>query len=187
MITVVRRPVIGVIGSGAEEHSIPAAAVGELLAKLGVHLLTGGGRGVMASVSRAFSETLGREGLVIGILPCREDDPARPKHGYPNPWVEIAIPTHLPLSGERGTDPMSRNHINVLASDMLIALPGGPGTVSEAELAVRYAKPIAAFLTSADQLPGLPAAIPVLGTISEVEGFLRTTLGARCRTTESDA
>ncbi len=187
MAPFVRRPVVGVLGSGKDEHRPLADAVGSLLARLGVHLLTGGGRGVMTAVSRAFAETPGRAGMVIGVLPCREDDPARPKDGYPNPWVEIAIPTHLPLSGERGTDPMSRNHVNVLASDVLVVLPGGPGTASEAELALRYGRPIAAFLESADQLPCLPAAIPVFGTIPEVEGFLRTTLGARCRTTESDA
>lgn len=176
MLTVVRRPVVGVIGSGTEEYTAAAAAVGGLLAKIGVHLLTGGGRGVMAAVSRAFSETLGREGLVIGVLPCREDNPARPKDGYPNPWVEIAIPTHLPFSGERGTDPMSRNHINVLASDIVVVLPGGAGTASEAALAVRYDKPTVAFLSSADQVAGLPPSVPVVQSLGEVEEFLRTLL-----------
>ena len=172
-----RRPVVGVLGSGQEEYRSLADAVGPLLARLGVHLLTGGGRGVMTAVSRAFAETPGREGLVIGILPCREDDPTRPKDGYPNPWVEIAIPTHLPLSGECGTDPMSRNHINVLASDAVVALPGGPGTASEAELAVRYGRPILAFFESRGLIPGLPTDIPVVRSIREVETFLKSTLG----------
>lgn len=176
MQNVFRRPVVGVIGSGTEEHFAEANAVGGLLATLGVHLLTGGGRGVMAAVSRAFSETPGREGLIIGVLPCRVDDPIRPKDGYPNPWVEIAIPTHLPLSGERGTDPMSRNHINVLASDIVVVLPGGPGTASEAELAVRYGKPIVAFLGSADHVTVLPVSVPVMQSLDEVERYLRGAL-----------
>ncbi len=177
MTPTARRPVVGVLGSGSDEHRPAADAVGELLARLGVHLLTGGGRGVMTAVSRSFSETLGRRGLVIGILPCRGDDPSRPKDGYPNPWVEIAIPTHLPLSGERGTEPMSRNHINVLASDALILLPGGPGTASEAELARRYGKRVVAFLETGDFTPGLPPTVPVARSIDEVEAFLRSALG----------
>ena len=40
---------------------------------------------------------------------------------------------------------MSRNHINVLSADAIVALPGGAGTVSEAQLAVRYRKPILLF------------------------------------------
>lgn len=176
MAATARRPVVGVIGSGSEEHLDAAEAVGSLLARLGVHLLTGGGRGVMTAVSRAFAATTPRSGLVIGVLPCREGDPTQPRDGYPNPWVEIAIPTHLPLSGERGTEPMSRNHINVLASDALVVLPGGPGTASEVELAVRYNKPILAFLESRDQVPGLPSSVPVIRDIAEVEHFLRSEL-----------
>ena len=30
---------------------------------------------------------------------------------------------------------MSRNHVNVLSSDVVVALPGGPGTLSELRLA----------------------------------------------------
>lgn len=176
MAHAVRRPVVGVIGSGTEDHQASAEAVGSLLAGFGVHLLTGGGRGVMAAVSRAFAETPGRAGLVIGVLPCLDGAPTRPKEGYPNPWVEIVIPTHLPLSGERGTESMSRNHINVLASNAVIALAGGLGTASEAELAVRYGKPILAFLEPPGQIPGLPDAVPVVRTLVEVESFLRAAL-----------
>jgi uncharacterized protein (TIGR00725 family) len=171
-----RRPIVGVIGSGSEEHRGLTKPIGELLAKLNVHLLTGGGRGVMTAVSQAFAAIPHREGLVIGILPCREGHPSVPKNGYPNRWVDIAIPTHLPLSGEQGTDPMSRNHLNILASDVILALPGGPGTSSEITLAVRYQKPILAFFETHDQITGLPSAIPVTQSLAEVEKFLRKTL-----------
>ena len=35
-------------------------------------------------------------------------------------WVELPIRTHLPHSGERGTDVRSRNHINALTADVMI-------------------------------------------------------------------
>lgn len=156
-----RRAVVGVMGSGAEEHPGRAEVLGRLLAAMPVDLLTGGGGGVMTSVSRAFAEDPGRQGVVIGVLPCREDDPlCRPPPRYPNPWVEVAVRTHLPYSGERGTDPLSRNHVNVLSSDVVVVLPGGAGTASEAALAVRYRRPVIGFLDRSE-MPGLPAEVPV--------------------------
>ena len=95
----------------------------------------------MTSVAEAFAAVPGRAGLVVGIIPCSSGDAAVPKRGYPNPFVELAIMTHLPLSGADGTDDRSRNHINVLTSDVLVALPGGAGTGSEVALAVRYGRP----------------------------------------------
>jgi hypothetical protein len=96
----------------------------------------------MAGVSRAFRETPEREGRVIGILPAHPDDPTRTPEGYPNPWVEIAIRTHLPGRGVGGDAPDSRNHLVVLSSDLVVALPGGAGTLSELELSVRYHRPV---------------------------------------------
>src|SRR5215831_12725350 len=122
-----RLRVIGVMGSGSDEHRARSEPLGRWLATEGVHLLTGGGGGVMAAVSKAFHETAGRRGLVIGVLPSSGADPAEPKRGYPNPWVEVPIFTHLPLTGERGTDPLSRNAINLLSSDVVIFLPGRSG------------------------------------------------------------
>ncbi len=90
-----RRPIVGVMGSGSDEQTDLAEPLGHLLARLQVHLLTGGGRGVMNAVSRAFARTPDRDGSVIGIIPCREDDPRSPRSGYPNEWVEIPHP-HTP-------------------------------------------------------------------------------------------
>lgn len=172
-----RLPVIGVMGSGREEHESLATEVGELLARLGVHLLTGGGAGVMAAVSRAFCETPGRAGMCIGVLPSRSDYPNyRPKAGYPNEWVEIAIPTHLPKSGKDGKSTRSRNHINVLASDAIIMLPGNHGTLSEASLAIDYGRPIMAYLGNAMKLPDELRDIPVAKGIGDVERFLRSAI-----------
>jgi predicted Rossmann-fold nucleotide-binding protein len=134
----------------------------------------------MAAVSAAFAATPGRRGLVIGVLPAQADDPLRqPKEGYPNPFVEIMIATHLPLSGERGTEPLSRNHINVLSADAVIALPGGAGTRSEVELALRYGRPVIAHLARREDLAGLPAEVPLAPSLAEIGAFLRARLGPR--------
>jgi len=166
-----RLPVVGVLGSGETEHAGKAAALGSWLATQRVHLLTGGGGGVMTAVSRAFQAVPDRAGLAVGIIPSSED-PAAPRPGYPNPFVELAIITHLPLSGASGTDVLSRNHINVLSSDVLIALPGGAGTASEVALALRYRRPIAAYLDDRSEIPGISATVPVLATLAEVQAFV---------------
>jgi uncharacterized protein (TIGR00725 family) len=170
---------IGVIGSGAREHDEDARPVGELLADLGVNLLTGGGAGVMKAVSRAFVRRGGRCGICIGIIPCAsEADRAAPRTGYPNEFVQLAIYTHLPLSGAEGTHDLSRNHINVLTCSAIVALPGDDGTLSEASLAIRYAKPIVAFSTTPALLERFPTSIRRLEKIEDVERFLRVRIGA---------
>jgi uncharacterized protein (TIGR00725 family) len=162
------------MGSGSQPHEERAGALGRWLAREGVHLLTGGGGGVMESVSRAFFGVPDREGLVIGVLPGSAEAVAtHAPAGYPNPWVEIPIRTHLPLSGDRGTDPRSRNFINVLSSDVLVALPGGPGTASEVRLALRYGRPLVAYLESRSEIEDLPREIAVRSSLSEVQEFVR--------------
>jgi uncharacterized protein (TIGR00725 family) len=165
---------VGVVGSGTEEHDILARQVGELLAEVEVNLLTGGGRGVMLAVSRAFVQAPKKRGICIGILPCfSETERSRPKEGYPNPYVELPIFTHLPFSGSRGKDDLSRNHINVLSSDVIIALPGEAGTASEVSLALDYDKPAIAFSADAQLIRHFPAKLPRAATLDEVRQFLR--------------
>jgi uncharacterized protein (TIGR00725 family) len=174
-----RLPIVGVLGSGGEPHEEKARPLGEWLAYEGVHLLTGGGGGVMEAVSAAFHRVPNRKGLVIGILPGEATDSGYfPKPGYPNPWVEIPIYTHLPKSGKEGTDPFSRNHINVLSADVLIALPGSPGTASEVVLALRYGRPVIAYLKSRDEIPNLPGKVEVTSDLEAVKGFVREHLKA---------
>lgn len=155
-------PIIGVMGSGKQEHNDLAEPLGKWLATLPVHLLTGGGKGVMTAVSRAFAAVENRAGLVIGILPYEKD-------GYPNPYVELPIQTHLSFSGVRGQDPLSRNHINILTADLVIALPGRYGTSSEVKLALKYGKPVVAFIHSQEDIPELPESVPVFSTLSELQ------------------
>ena len=168
-----RVPVIGVMGSGADSHPVRAAAIGGWIAENGFHLLNGGGGGVMASVSRAFFEHSPRAGRVIGVLPCLpEHHPPDAPLGYPNPWVEIPIRTHLPLSGTHGTEAMSRNHINVLSADVIVALPGGQGTLSEVKLALEYRRPVIAYLIDPSEIPGLPEAVTVTSELDGVAEFV---------------
>lgn len=170
-----RLPIIGVMGSGERPHLERAEMVGRWLARAGVHLLTGGGGGVMESVSRAFFETKKRRGLVIGVLPAGAESGAKTdtrRSRYPNSWVEVPLFTHLSLSGERGMEPMSRNHINVLSSNVLIALPGGAGTASEVRLAQAYRRPLVAFVDRASQIPGLPPETTVRSTLEGVRSFV---------------
>ena len=51
-----RLSIVGVMGSGTAPHAERARSVGQWLAQQGVHLLTGGGGGVMEAVSQAFFE-----------------------------------------------------------------------------------------------------------------------------------
>jgi uncharacterized protein (TIGR00725 family) len=177
-MTVARLPVVGVMGSGSVAHQGRARALGRWLAGEGVHLLTGGGGGVMNAVSRAFSEVPARRGLVIGIVPSAAEGTAtEPRQGYPNPWVEIPVFTHLHLSGRSGTDPMSRNHINVLSSNVVVALPGGSGTASEVSLAIRYGRPVIAYLRARDEIPRLPAAVRAESDLEKIKEFVREKIG----------
>ncbi|MFH1143361.1 MAG: molybdenum cofactor carrier protein [Candidatus Eisenbacteria bacterium] len=159
-----RLPIVGVMGSGEHAHEDLAAPLGRWLATQPVHLLTGGGRGTMEAVGRAFYHTPGRQGLSIGILPHCD---------HPNPWVEIAILTHLPLSGIHGTEPLSRNHINVLTAAAIVALPGAAGTASEVTLARRYHRPVIAYLRERSDIPGLPDDVAATSNLEEVKRFVQ--------------
>jgi predicted Rossmann-fold nucleotide-binding protein len=174
------RTVVAVIGSGrtSDPH---AADVGRLIAMLGHDLLTGGGRGVMETVSRAFFETTPRRGIVIGVVPgsvaglndVEERIPTEIGYdlpsGYPNQWVELAIYTHLPDSGPDGALATSRNHVNVLSADAIVALPGREGTESEIWLATQYGVPIVAY---GNHGAHPPHAIPQVTTLDALRDFL---------------
>jgi len=71
-----------------------------------------------------------------------------PKKGYPNPWVEVPIFTHLPGKNPKGQD--SRNLLNVGSADIVVVLAGGVGTQAELELAFGLGKPRIAFLGQED-------------------------------------
>jgi predicted Rossmann-fold nucleotide-binding protein len=167
---------VGVMGAGADEYAELAEPLGEWLASIGVNLITGAGPGVMESVCRGFAKvpSAERQGRIVGIIPGQsKNNPLwsidfstapsaevltelgkvwevptgieAPK-GLPNKYTEVRIQTHLFLTGLCGTHPLSRNAINVLSSDVVIALPGGHGTMSEVKMAITYGKPVICYL-----------------------------------------
>lgn len=169
-----RLPIVAVIGSGTDPYMDRSQGLGRLLAKMGVHLLTGGGGGVMSAVSQAFYETPDRQGLVTGVFLCSHEDPRRAlRPCYPNPWVKIPIATHLPLSGVQGQESLSRNHINILTADAAVALPRGPGTVSEIKLTLQYQRPITALLKGYLESSRVPESILVTEKLARVQNFLQ--------------
>ena len=140
------RKVVGVMGSGRDEYREWVVPLARWLAEHGYDLLTGAGEGVMRAAAEAFVAVPGRRGISIGIIPGEVVGGVyQPRDGYPNPSVELPVYTHLPLRGAQGREAMSRNHLNVLSAQALVVLPGGAGTASEAELAVRYGKPTVLF------------------------------------------
>lgn len=174
-----RRPVVGVMGSAKERWDDLARPLGTWLAGQGCHLLTGGGGGVMTAVSEAFADVERRGGSVIGVLPGLPDgDGVASPPGYPNDWVEIAIRTHLPQRGAEGAEPMSRNHVNVLTADVVIALPGDHGTRSEVALAQRYGKPVILFGPT-EAFESFPADVERTASIARIHEFVRTHLAGR--------
>jgi len=116
---------IAVIGSGARDERIEMLArkVGGLLAGRGAVVICGGLRGAMSGASEGAREA---GGTVVGILPGTDKNDA-------NPFVDIAIATGMGHA---------RNTLVVGSADGVIALPGGPGTLSEVALALKMGKPV---------------------------------------------
>ncbi len=116
---------VGVIGSGRSHRKwdVWAAAVGRGIAQAGAVLVCGGLSGVMAASARAARA---EGGLTIGILPGDRADEA-------DPGIAVPIPTGL---GE------GRNLLVVRASDVLIAIGGGAGTLSEIGFTLKLHKPL---------------------------------------------
>lgn len=173
-----RRPIVGVMGSGTT-FTPEAEEVGRLVARLGAHLLTGGGGGQMEAVSRGFTRSELRSGLSIGVLPSKEEGSQEPPAGYPNAYVELPITTHLWLRGDKGAELGSRHSINVMTSTAVVVLYGNEGTVWEARLARQWGKPVALYLppksrelADADKLMAVFDDEP-LETLAQLEQWLR--------------
>jgi uncharacterized protein (TIGR00725 family) len=164
------RTLIGVMGSGSTEYRELAEPLGRWIAEQGYCLITGGGSGVMAAACRAFASVADRRGISIGVLP------AGPPHGYPNPWLDVIIQTHLPKRGNEGADILSRNHITVMSAAVVVILPGREGTRTELALALHHRKPVVAYLGPDGKIEGTmrPSLPSVANNLDEVATFIKS-------------
>lgn len=121
---------IGVAGASEPETSLipEAETLGRCLAEAGAIVVCGGGLGVMTAVCRG-AQAAG--GLTVGLLPGGD-------RASGNPYLSVALPTAL---GE------GRNLLLVRASDALVAVGGGFGTLSEIALALRVGLPVVGLAT----------------------------------------
>lgn len=124
-----RRPIVAVIGNNtaSELGYATARELGRHLSERGYRVATGGLGGIMEAASRGAREApAGFEGCVIGVLPGLDASAA-------NPWVEIVMPTGLNFA---------RNVVLSAMADVVVAIGGGSGTLSEIALAWQHNKPI---------------------------------------------
>ncbi len=128
-----RRPLAAVVGCGEDSASPDelrdAQVLGRALVDAGFRLVTGGLGGVMEAASRgAHTSDHYRDGDVVGILPGYDAATA-------NPSVDVAICTgagHV------------RNVLVVASADVVLAVGGRAGTLSEVALAWTLGKPVVA-------------------------------------------
>lgn len=167
------QPVIGIMGSGKESWSELSKPLAEWIARQGYHLLTGGGGGVMASAAEAFCAITPRRGLSIGVVPTTGDNHNGfvMKDGYPNQWVELPILSPLSVFDGSDQNALTRNHINILTSHVIVALPGTKGTINEVDLALRFAKPIIVYGAPKD-LTSFPYQAPQTRDLQIVQRFI---------------
>jgi hypothetical protein len=113
-----RQPMIGICGAGRCDDALAALAaeVGRRSAQMGAVVVCGGLGGVMEAACQGAASV---GGSTIGILPGSSAAQA-------NPFVQVAIPTGM---GE------ARNVILVQSADVIIAVGGEYGTLSEIALA----------------------------------------------------
>ena len=116
---------VAVVGpaEASEEDVATAYALGTALAARGATVVCGGMGGVMASVAAGVRAA---GGTCVGLLPG-------PDRAGASPDLTVSIPTGL---GEL------RNALVVRAADVLVAVGGSWGTLSEVALAMRSGTPV---------------------------------------------
>ncbi len=119
------RPRIGVMGPSACSPRVYGLAreVGNGIARRGGLLICGGGSGVMEAAAKGAKEA---GGVTVGILPGDRADLA-------NAYIDIPVVTGLGNA---------RNAINALTSQVIIAVHGAYGTLSEIALALKCGTPV---------------------------------------------
>ena len=121
-----RRPLrIAVCGSGVPNDATDALAeeVGRLIAQRQAVLLCGGLLGTMEAAARGATQA---GGTTVGILPGQDASAA-------NDYISLPLPTGL---GE------ARNTVLVRSADVVIAIGGEWGTLSEIAFARKIGRPV---------------------------------------------
>ena len=120
-----RAPQVCIIGnSEATAHQLEVAeAAGELLAKQGLVVVTGGRGGVMEAAARGCAKA---GGISVGILPTADGSSG-------NDYNTIVIPTGMGYT---------RNALNILAADAIVSIGGMVGTMNEIGFAWMWQRPI---------------------------------------------
>lgn len=131
-----KKRVVSVIGGHSCEEEVEQIAqnLGKKLAKVVDILVTGGLSGTMKAVCQGFKA---EGGLTIGIIPSYNKKDA-------NEYVDIVIPTGMGLA---------RNVLVVKSADIVVALPGKAGTLSEVAYCLQFGIPLVS-LNSWD-IPGV--------------------------------
>ena len=112
---------------------------------------------MMEAAARGAKEAGGR---TIGIMPGVEGK----ESDRPNPYIDCSVFTGL-------SD--GRNYINAYASDAIIALQGGPGTLSEIALAMKLKRPVV-VLRAWDFLNG--HGLPTIHHVEDAQHAVRVAL-----------
>ena len=126
-----KQKIIGVIGQGrscSKKILSLAEEVGKEIAKREAIVICGGLKGVMEAVCKGAKQ---ENGLTIGVIPGTQKESA-------NKFVDIPIVTGL---GE------ARNSVIVRTADVLIAIGGRYGTLSEIAFALAFGKPVVGIHT----------------------------------------
>lgn len=129
---------IAVIGPAECEPFVATMAyeVGRGIAGMGAALLCGGRTGVMEAACRGAQES---GGVTIGLLPGADRSEG-------NGHLSIALPTNLGHA---------RNALIAQGADVVIAIGGGYGTLSEIAFALKLGKRVVGLATW--EIPGVHA------------------------------
>jgi uncharacterized protein (TIGR00725 family) len=125
----VHRPLyVAVVGSGEATGELYELAreVGRLVASRGGIVACGGLSGVMEAAARGATE---EGGVAIGVLPDED-------RGRANPYLSYSVAT--------GTG-QARNLAVVCSGDVVVAVGGEYGTLSEIGLALKIGRPVVAL------------------------------------------
>ncbi len=149
-----RKRTVSVIGGRDCNKQVEHLAhnLGENLAKVADVLVSGGLSGTMKAVCQGFKAG---NGLTIGIIPGYNKEDA-------NKYVDIVIPTGLGLA---------RNVLVVKSADIVVALPGGAGTLSEIAYCLQFGIPVISLKSW--KIPGVIRAKTVREVVNIIKKLLK--------------